>query len=133
MDQPQLNVMTGIVDASMNDLSITPHMLIDPRTGGAQPLSHRAINSEYLPLSAGHFAQPPMGPLPYFSNGPQGAYANRPMPLLTSPTGITYPKFESISELLASDSAEFEYNTEMNAVLHTGKCPDCVQFSLHIQ
>ena len=48
------------------------------------------------------------------------------------PASTVYSKFESVSNLLASDLAEFEYNPGMGAVLHMEKCPDCVQFGLYI-
>lgn len=43
-----------------------------------------------------------------------------------------YAKIESISDLVSADSIDFEYSHEMDAVLHNGKCPDCVQFGMHL-
>ena len=43
-----------------------------------------------------------------------------------------YAKIESISNLISADSLDFEYTPKLDAILHNGKCQECVQFGLHL-
>ena len=72
-----------------------------------------------------------MGPMPYPGGGPIEAFANTNGPS-TQPANPTYAKIESIGDLVSPASLNFEYSPELNAVLHVGKCAECVRFGLHI-
>jgi hypothetical protein len=69
--------------------------------------------------------------MPYTGNGPTGTLANtnRPGPQLAN---NPYTKIESMSDLVLPASPDFKYSPELNTVLHAGKCPNCIHFSLHI-
>ena len=43
-----------------------------------------------------------------------------------------YAKIKSISNLISADSLNFEYTPKLDAILHNGKCQECVQFGLHL-
>ena len=70
-----------------------------------------------------------MGPTPYPGGGPIEAFANTNS---AQPANLTYSKIESIGDLVSPASLNFEYSPDLNAVMHVGKCAECVRFGLHI-
>ena len=127
MDSMGFLLPSGATDTAMEDM---PSM---PRTSSAPPFTNRAIDSSYTTTStyAQGPAHPSMGPMPYAGSGPIDAFAST-NGLLTQPQGHNYAKFESISDLLASTALEFEYIPQLGAILHTGKCTECVRFGMHV-
>ena len=129
MDPNSLNLMAGIANVNPDDVSSASPMSIDPRGNGPLSFPSRTTDSGYPPLYPPFYAHHPMGPLPFPSNAPFGPYMNTPN---AQHTNVTQSRIESISDLVALDPLEFEYSTELNAVLHAGKCQECVQFGMHI-
>jgi hypothetical protein len=133
MDPMNINLLSGMTDTTMEDvLTMTPRVM-DPCASGASPFPPRAIDPGYMHhmMYALNFAHNPMGPMPYMGNGPTGTLANTNGPGLQLANN-PYTKIESISDLVLPTSLDFEYSPELNAVLHAGKCPDCIHFGLHI-
>src|SRR5258708_38249192 len=87
------------------------------------------------PVPPAQNTNPPAGPMPYFGSGHAGALVDIDDIQITS---APYNKIETISDLLRSHaeklaiSLSFEFNTDLGAILHTGKCAECVQFGQHI-
>src|SRR5258706_2851486 len=129
MDPTSFNALASITDTSMADMPIAHHLALDPHANGSLPLPPCTINAGYTPFFPNHFTQPPMGHLPYPSSKLTRAYANR---LCLLPANANVPQYDTISDLLLPDTPDFEYNNDLHAALHMGKCQDCVQFRLHI-
>src|SRR5258706_13071812 len=129
MDPTSLNALAGIADTSMADMPITHHLALDPCANSRLPLPLRTIAAGFTPFFPTPFAPPPMVPLPYPGNNLRGVLPNR---LSLRHANATIPQYESISDLLSPDTPDFEYNDNLHAALHTGKCQDCVRFGMHI-
>lgn len=133
MDPAVLGLPPGAADTTMEDLSVAPYRAMDPHAGGIPPCPPRAVDPGYMPhLVHGHnHAQHPMAPMPYLGSGPIGAFGNAGGTGAHTP-GYTYGRIESVSDLVSSTSPDFEYSPEFGAILHAGKCHECVQFAMHI-
>jgi hypothetical protein len=133
MDPMNINLLSGMTDTTMEDVPTMTPRVMDPRASGVSPFPPRAIDPGYMHymMYTPNFAHNPMGPMPYMGNGPTGTLANANGPGLQLANN-PYTKIESISDLVLPASLDFEYSPELNAVLHAGKCPDCVHFGLHI-
>ena len=131
MESLNLDYMPGITDATMDDTSMAASLTTESRGSTTMPPPSRSMDPGYIPPLAYQppLAYPPVGPAPYPGNGPTGPYAHGPNLQLPN---TAYPRIESVSDLVLPDSLNFEYSPELNAVLHTGKCTDCVQFGMHI-
>src|SRR5258706_3709439 len=129
MDSNNPHFMASFADTNMADVPTTSPIAVGPHVSGAQSFPPRAADPGYPPYYTHQFAHPPAGPMPYHGNGPTGGFANGyGMP----PASAIYLRFKSIGDLLATDSPDFEYNAEVDAVLHPRKCPECVQFCAHL-
>ena len=132
MDPMNLNLIPAMTDTGMEDASVLAPRIMDPRASGALPLTSRAIDPGFMPhtVYAPNFAHPSMGSMPYTGGGPTGAFANanEHSPLVNH----QYTKIETINDLLSPASPDFEFRPELNAVLHVGKCQECVHFGFHI-
>lgn len=131
MDPINLDYMAGITDTAMADTSIATPMTMEPRGSSTLLPPSRTIDTSYIPplMYQPPLAYPPVGPGPYTGNGPTGPYANGPN--MQAPN-TAYARIESVSDLVSPDSLDFEYSPELSAILHTGKCVECVQFGMHI-
>jgi len=132
MDLNNPHFMASFADTNMADVPTTSPMAVGPHMSGAQSFPLRAADPGYPPYYAHQFAHPPAGPMPYHGNGPTGGFANGYSMPPTSAASAMYSRFELIGDLLATDSPDFEYNAEVDAVLHPGKCMECVQFCAHL-
>jgi hypothetical protein len=123
--------MSGTTDATMEDIHTIPPMIVDPRNGGTTPYLPRAFDQGYMHpvMYPPPIPYPPAGPAQYPGNGTTGAYANGHN---IQPLNPAYAKIESVNDLVSPDSLEFEFRPELDAVLHVGKCHECVQFGLHL-
>jgi hypothetical protein len=133
MEPLNLTFLSGMTDTAMEDAPTTAPKMMDPCAGGAPPLPPRAIDPGFMPnmMYMQNFAHHPMGSMPYPGSGPTGVFAttNGHSPQLAN---HTYGKIESISDLVSPASLDFKYSPELNAILHAGKCLDCICFGLHI-
>src|SRR5258706_7984310 len=132
MDSNNPHFMASFVDTNMADVPTTSPMAVGPHMSGAQLFPLRAADPGYPPYYTHQFAHPPAGPMPYHGNGPTGGFANGYGMPPTGTASTMYSRFESISDLLATDLPDFEYNAEVDTVLHPGKCMECVQFCAHL-
>lgn len=131
VDPMSVNMLSGVTDTTMEYNPTAPRAM-DPRAGGAMPFPPRVNDPGYMPhMYAPNFAQTPMAPMPYPGVGPIEPFANANGPG-TQLASHPYARIESISDLISPASLDFEYSPEMNAVLHVGKCAECVRFGLHI-
>src|SRR5258706_3614389 len=132
MDSNNPHFMASFADTNMADVPTTSPIAVGPHMSGAQSFPLRAADPGYPPYYAHQFAHPPAGPMPYHGNGPTGGFANGYSMPPTGAASAMYSRFELIGNLLATDSPDFEYNAEVDAVLHPGKCMECVQFCAHL-
>src|SRR5258706_2221046 len=132
MDSNNPDFMASFADTNMANVPTTSPMAVGPHMSGAQSFPLRAADPGYPPYYAHQFAHPPAGPMPYHGNGPTGGFANGYGMPPTGAASAMYLRFELIGDLLATDSLDFEYNAKVDAVLHPGKCMECVQFCAHL-
>jgi hypothetical protein len=80
------------------------------------------------PFYPPYVTNPPMGPMQYPGSGLAGAVV----------PNVFHPKIESIGDLvrshaeISSATLDFEYISDLNAIMHVGKCTECVRFGHHI-
>ena len=131
MDSTHINFMASLADTNMAEAPTATHTTMDPHASGALSFPPRATDSAYSPYPQ-HFAHASMGPAPYHGNDPTGAYTNGHVPPPAGAANTMYGRFESVGDLLSPDSPDFKYNANLDAVLHTGKCQECVRFGIHL-
>ena len=123
----------GVPDTAMEDAPPAALRTVDHHANGTFPLMPRAIDQGYTPynLYAPAFPHPPMAPMAYPANGPMGLFNGNSGPG-AQPASQSYTRIESISDLVLPDPLDFEFSPKLGAVLHTGKCAECVRFAMHI-
>jgi len=129
MDSNNLDFMAGSAGIMIDTTTTLTPVAMDLSTSGVQPFMQRPVDPAYMHqmMYAPNFANAPMGLTPYTSGGPFEAFANG-----AHPANPTSAKFESINDLISPSPLDFKYCPEMNAVLHVGKCVECVHFGMHI-
>jgi hypothetical protein len=111
---------SGMPDTTMDDI-LTVLVAVHPQPG--------------TPLYPPYYMNPLGGCMPYPGSGFPGAFEN--MTNIQSVNNI-HPRIKSISNLVkshaksSSASLNFEYSPDLGAILHEGKCFECVHFSQHI-
>ena len=131
MEPLDLDYMPGITDAIMDDIAVPNSVTMNAHGNSTIPPPSRSMDPAFMhpPMYPLPGPYPSAGPAQHPSNGPTGPYATGPM---MQPNNVAYTKIESVSDLLLPDTLDFEYNHELDATLHTGKCAECVRFCLHI-
>jgi hypothetical protein len=128
MDSNDLDFMDGLAEITIDTTTTPAPLATDLSTSSVQSFVQRPIDPMYMHqmMYPPNFANAPMGPMPYTSGGPLEAFANG-----AYPTNFNSTKIELIDDLISPLPLEFKYCPDMNAVLHIGKCADCVHFGMH--
>jgi len=129
MDSNHLDFMAGQAEMTIDSTNTTTSAAMDLNTSSAQPFVQRPMDPAYMHpmMYPPNFASAPMVPTPYTGGGPVEAFASG-----NHPANPAHAKYESITDLISPSQLEFKYCPEMNAVLHIGKCAECVNFGMHL-
>jgi len=129
MDSNNLDFMAGQAEMTIDSTTTTTSAAMDLNTSSAQPFVQRPMDPAYMDpmMYAPNFANAPMGPTPFTSGGPTEAFANGAHSANATPT-----KIGSIDDLISLSQLDFKYCPEVNAVLHVGRCAECIHSGMHL-